>query len=55
MLRKSKKETGTAQVQEGDGNCLVEMNVLVIDGMAVLNQIHKDRDMGTCKVSFADT
>ena len=49
------EELGAGQVWEGDENCLAEMNVLVIDGMAVLNQTHKDRDMETCKVSFADT
>ena len=36
-------ELGAAQVR-GDGNGLDEKNVLVIDGMAVLNQIHKIRD-----------
>ena len=46
---------GPAQVWEGDGNCLAEMNVLVIDGKAVLNQMHKDRDMETWKISFIDT
>lgn len=27
-------------------------SILVIDGMAILNQIHKDKDMETCKVSI---
>ena len=36
-------ELGAAQVR-GDGNSLVERNVLVIDGMAVLNQMHEIRD-----------
>ena len=30
----------------------IETSVLVIDSMAVLNQIHKDKDMETCKVCF---
>ena len=30
-----------------------ESSVLVIDGMVVLNQIHKDKVMETCKVSIS--
>ena len=40
-------------IQQQDQDLLhgeAELKVLVIDGMAVLNQIHKDKDMETCKV-----
>ena len=49
------EEVGAVHVWEVDRNCLAEMDVLIVDGMAALNQIHKDRDTKTCKVSFADT
>lgn len=49
------EELGAAQIRKGVENCLAEMNVLAIDGLAVLNQMHRHRDMETCKVSFTDT